>query len=46
MFLVPVHCHALTLPAELAVGGWGDRSAAAVDLGGALLECEQLLGPE
>lgn len=46
MFLVPVHGHALALPAELAVGGWRDRSAAAVDLGGALLECEQLFGTE
>lgn len=46
MFLVPVHCHALALPAELAVGGWGDWSAAAVDLCRALLECEQLLGTE
>lgn len=46
MFLVPVHGHALALPAEFAVGGWRDGSAAAVDLCRALLEREQLLGTE
>lgn len=45
--LVPVHGHALALPAELAIRCWRNRSAATlVDLGGALLEGKELLGAE
>ena len=44
--LVPIHGHALALPAKLAIGRWRDRSAAAVHLCRALLECKQLLGTE
>ena len=44
--LVPVHCHALALSAELAVGRRRDGPAATVDLCGALLECKELLGTE
>jgi hypothetical protein len=43
--LVPVHSHALAVPAELAVGR-GRDGAARVALVGALLEGKQLLGAE
>lgn len=45
--LISVHGHTLRVPAQLAVGGWRDRSAARHATGGAaLLEGEQLLGAE
>jgi hypothetical protein len=43
--LVPVHSHALAVPAKLAVGR-GRDGAAGVALVGALLEGKQLLGAE
>lgn len=47
MVLVPVHRHALALPAELAVGRRANGSAAvALDLCAALLERQKLLGAE
>ena len=49
-FLVPVHSHALALPAHPAiVDRWADRSALATTtthLRAALLQCQQLLGAE
>src|SRR5690348_1482506 len=44
--LVAVHGHALTVPAELAVGGWGNGAGRVAANGRALLEGKQLLGTE
>jgi hypothetical protein len=44
--LVAVHGHALTVPAELAVGGWRDGARRVTPDSGALLEGKQLLGTE
>lgn len=44
--LVAVHGHALTVPAKLTVGGWGDGTRRVAANSGALLERKQLLGTE
>ena len=44
--LVAVHGHALTVPAKLAVGGWGNGARRVAANSRALLEGKQLLGTE
>lgn len=44
--LIAVHRHALTVPAELAVGGWRDGTRRMAAYSRALLEGQQLLGTE
>lgn len=46
LVLVAVHGHTLRAAAHLPLGGRADRSAAAVALCTALLECQELLGAE
>lgn len=43
---VPIHRHALRVPAELAFGRWADGSTALAAGSAALLESQQLLGAE
>lgn len=44
--LIAVHCHALAVPAELAVGRWGNGTRRVAANSRALLEGKQLLGAE
>jgi hypothetical protein len=46
VLLVPVHSHALTVPAKFAVGGWRDGARRVTADSRALLEGKQLLGAE
>jgi len=46
VLLVPVHGHALTVPAKFTIGGWRDGARRVTADSRALLEGEQLLGAE
>lgn len=46
ILLISVHGHAVRIPAEFAIGRWGDGTGSGVAAGAALLERKELFGAE